>query len=1352
MLGTGYDGKRRPAPMLQRHVDAFRNRPEECKFMGPPELDEYVATHGRFDAGDEVVEAEKALAVLPSRSGEATLGPLDVARQWFLTDTDKGRPVFLHDPSLDFGHGRRGSVGERKTCRITNNTRAKITVVLQVPKSDDNDSVPDFGVSPSTLDIAPGRTGEFRVAFTPSQDNFYYSQEIEAYAFFKSNRTFRLVNAASFTPPWCLTVRAFGHTFALGAEQYMSRVAFSLPKPYRLAFPPCHVGDCVYQTFEMANTHDTPAAFRFRADPTGVFSVKPAEGLIPLSSTQLVTVCFRPRHAQSYTYQLGYTLNNAPDRNAVIRLDGAGCLPRVAVEDDGMVYFKPTCLGVTSTRQVRLRNTSRIPVCYEWRLPERYADELSVHPASGILRGNEVLPVTWTFGPRRARKYNMRIPCVITSADAASQAQQRTVKPAQRVYVQAMGEGTTGAIKFDPPALQFGTALVATEARKRLVLENQSDATLHFRIRAFTGPEGNVREVPVVASKPHKRRGKRGNKRGSSGEEEKGGDSGDGAGDDAPVLVVSHPTGVVKARSRLSTMVVFAPKAAGEYAFRLSYDILATRERGMAGSGLQLGAEPFSIAATPSAVDASVGDNTDRLWCGVVGKAGYPTMTFEDARLITGVHVSGPSDAAGTVANSRMGTATFGVTTSGATPSQMDGTRTPGYGGTAAAKALAAGFSFSPTSVVDLSCPGSPWRMWKQLSLRQLNACLATPLSAKDLKFNAATQLKQRPEDLDTFVFDFTPAPLGSAPMVVLASVRNTGRLHTDFSFRLPNEMEVELEPWAEVGEPTDEDLAQNAIIDAKVFDIQPRAGSLGAGEATTLRLHYNYNTMAQGGLHQVYVTLKLDKGKQVRILLRGRTLEPSVPLLHLGDPTCVHKLAPVPIGVVAPPVQTVPVFNSGGAPLRFMVDDAPLRALAEANYGFEVLKCVDRDGYIAPGESAQVKFVFRPLEARAYNVSVDIVYASDDGDAGGDGSDGGGGIVTLHLVGHGFRSPLGAGKSAAAAAAAAAAEVDPRALSVAGTAVSIAVGDPGLGMGDTHGLEEDDEDNDTAVTVAATNELGRALAVVGVEQKQEESTRTAAAPGGGIPKELVPAPAVGSTPPNACCVTFPSPEVTPEAMASLSLEWLRFGDVPRDAVSYRLVVIRNNRPVPPPPPARAITDDDGEEVLPATRGSITFAWDSLHPLISRRLVRIHPSRGRLAAGEHAVCKVTFSAKCDPEVIHENIACVISVPQDEVRSVAEEDAAAAAKAAFKEQKRKLRQRSKVVETPHQSVMFRTTASRQVRCAGWWWQRVLCPLTCLCCCCVLAYLRHTWRRRMDCQRLVVVRRTWTTTQGRSLPGT
>lgn len=729
--------------------------------------------HGRFDPSEEAVANEQAVAALPSRSGEAKLGPLDVAAQWFMSETDKSRPVYLHDPSLDFGHGCRGVVGERKTCRITNNTRAKITVVMQVPESDDNDTVPDFGVTPERMDIAPGRTGEFRVAFMPTQDNFYYSQEIEAYAFFKSNRTFRLVNDASFTPPWCMPVRAFGHTFALGAEQYMSKVGFALPKPYRISFPPCHVGDCVYQTFEMFNTHDTPAAFHFRPDPTGVFTVKPAEGLIPLSSNQLVTVCFRPHHAQTYTHSLGYTLNNTPDRSAVIRLFGAGCQPRVALEDNGVLYFKPTCLGVTSTRVCRIRNTSRIPVRYEWKLPQRYAAELAVEPVSGILRGNEVLPVKWTFGPSKSRRYSMRVPCLVTSADAAQLANSASPpRPAQKVYLQALGQGTTGALKFDPPALQFGTALVATKVHRRLVLENQSDATLHFRIRAVSGSGSDARELDLEASASARGRVPEGKR-----EEAKA---------DNSVLVVSHPTGVVEARSRLVTTVVFAPQAAGEYAFRLSYEILATREKGMAGTALPLGDQGMGsrkAVGAPAHLDggatADVGTNADPMWCGVVGKAGYPTMTWEDARVVAPTSGSGAgSDAGGSVAGgtaARMRASVGGPFDATATAGgvQDSGMRT---GHPAAAKALAAGFSFAPASLVDLSCPGSPWRMWRQLSLRQLNACLSTPLTAADLAFNAATQLKQRPEDLETFVFDFSPAPLGSPSMVVLASVRNTGR------------------------------------------------------------------------------------------------------------------------------------------------------------------------------------------------------------------------------------------------------------------------------------------------------------------------------------------------------------------------------------------------------------------------------------------------------------------------------------------------------------------------------------------------------------------------------------------------
>ena len=1335
------------------------------------------------------MQAEQARGAMVSRSGEAKLGPLDVARQFFKLDTDPSRPVYILDPSLDFGHGRRGAVGERKTCRVVNNTRGKITVVMQVPESDDNDTVPDFGVSPESLDIAPGRTGTFRIAFMPTQENFYYSQEIEAYAFFKSNRTFRLVHDDSFTPPWCMAIRAFGHTFALGAEQYMSRVSFSLPRPSRLNFPPCHVGDCVYQTFEMTNTHDTPAAFNFRQDPAGVFTVKPAEGLIPLNSSQLITVRFQPRHAKVYQHLLSYTLNNAPDSNATIRLFGAGAVPRMTLPDGPLLCFKPTCLGVSSVRTSTIRNSSRIPLHFEWRVPSRMAGQLTVTPAAGVLLGNQALDVTWVFSPSASKRYSTRVPCLVTHAGSDTPdpavglgGAVPDTRVAQRLHLQVVGQGTTGALRFDPPALQFGTALVATKVHRSLVLENQSDAPLHFRMHATQVehlPDGTTKETAVDLEAAGAGAGARRVGGAGGGKEEEKRDSSSSShkhrqkkrrkkrrSTAGQVLVVSHPHGVVEARSRLSTMVVFAPSQAGAYSFRLCYEVIGTRgvDTPAAGSAAAAGRAGPSAQAAAAADVSTWGDNVNPLWCGVVGKAGYPTMTWEDARLVTeaptagsagGVGVGGGATTAGamsvrggggggggTMSRTTLGGGSvgFGLDMTGA----GGGTGAPGsvtmYGGggggggaPAAKKALAAGFAFAPSSLVDLSCPGSPWRLWKQLSLAPLNATLAQPLTAADLAFNAATQLKQRPEDLDTFVFDFTPAALGSPAMVVLASVRNTGRLHTDFSFRLPNEMEVELEPWAEVGEPTDEDLAQNAIIDSKVFDIQPRRGSLAPGEATTLRLHYNYNTMIQGGCHQVYVTLKLDKGKQVRLLLRGRTLDVPTPLLFLGDPLATHTLAPVPIGVMEPPVQAVPLFNAGAAPLRFMVDDRALRSLVEANYGFEVLRCLDRDGVIGPGERVFVRFVFRPLEAREYRVALDIVYTGDgvvDGDAtttaaaaaaaavaGGGGGGGGGaavagaggedggGIVGITIVGTGFRSPLVAtgveqqegqeGEEEAGGA----------------VSVSVAVGTPGLGMGAVDGLEEGDEDMDNDATVAAASELSRAMQVIGVPTTgavrpsggassssnnsnnnrrgagsgSGTGTGAGAGAGAGVPESLAPVRVIGSTPSDQACVRFPH-RTTPESMVTLSHEWLRFGDLPRNAVTYRLVTVRNTRVAP-------------EGGWRPGMGSVAFAWDTLHPLIARRLVRIHPAQGRLAAGKHVVCKVTFSAKCPPEVVHTDVACVVSVPADEVRGAAEADAKVAAEAEFKAQQRKLRQRSKVDEAPHQSVMFRSTASRQAHLAA-----------------------------------------------------
>jgi hypothetical protein len=46
----------------------------------------------------------------------------------------------------------------------------------------------------------------------------------------------------------------------------------------------------------------------------------------------------------------------------------------------------------------------------------------------------------------------------------------------------------------------------------------------------------------------------------------------------------------------------------------------------------------------------------------------------------------------------------------------------------------------------------------------------------------------------------------------------------------MPNDQEIELEPWADPGEPSDEQAFERHILENKIFHIEPRKGALAPG------------------------------------------------------------------------------------------------------------------------------------------------------------------------------------------------------------------------------------------------------------------------------------------------------------------------------------------------------------------------------------------------------------------------------------------------------------------------------------------------------------------------------------------
>ena len=55
----------------------------------------------------------------------------------------------------------------------------------------------------------------------------------------------------------------------------------------------------------------------------------------------------------------------------------------------------------------------------------------------------------------------------------------------------------------------------------------------------------------------------------------------------------------------------------------------------------------------------------------------------------------------------------------------------------------------------------------------------------------------------------------------------------------MPNDSEIEMETWADPGEPSDEQAFERDILEKNIFTIEPRSGSLAPGQQTDVAVNY---------------------------------------------------------------------------------------------------------------------------------------------------------------------------------------------------------------------------------------------------------------------------------------------------------------------------------------------------------------------------------------------------------------------------------------------------------------------------------------------------------------------------------
>lgn len=106
-------------------------------------------------------------------------------------------------------------------------------------------------------------------------------------------------------------------------------------------------------------------------------------------------------------------------------------------------------------------------------------------------------------------------------------------------------------------------------------------------------------------------------------------------------------------------------------------------------------------------------------------------------------------------------------------------------------------------------------------------------------------------------------------------------------------------------------------------------------------------------------------------INLKGKTLSSREKHLHFTK--YVHQFANVEIGDKNAPIQYYNLRNLSRGTLYYDVDTQPLAKLRSENYEYEVLKLINPEGSIPELGTKLLSFVFQPLEAKLYQVTLPI-------------------------------------------------------------------------------------------------------------------------------------------------------------------------------------------------------------------------------------------------------------------------------------------------------------------------------------------------------------------------------------------
>jgi hypothetical protein len=232
-------------------------------------------------------------------------------------------------------------------------------------------------------------------------------------------------------------------------------------------------------------------------------------------------------------------LNYLPSKMLDVALVGAGVTVNLNLENNGILFFSPTCKNNFSFQSYKLTNLTRSKIAYEWRIPYESKYLFSVDDLKGDLNPYEVKITNWKFSPIKIEKYNNKV-ALITWIEGEKSTTLKTY------YLRILGACTNGSLNSSEMYKDFGNVIVGSSVSSEISIVNNNDCYLDFELYVKqTVDEGLANSLE----------------------------------NDLCILELETMNGHIEARSKLSIRCRLRPTRLINYQFTVEYKIIYPNEK-----------------------------------------------------------------------------------------------------------------------------------------------------------------------------------------------------------------------------------------------------------------------------------------------------------------------------------------------------------------------------------------------------------------------------------------------------------------------------------------------------------------------------------------------------------------------------------------------------------------------------------------------------------------------------------------------------------------------------------------------------------------------------------------------------